>query len=199
MNETIIFPNQKYAKLSAEGFLERAFMWLNSGIDLGLFYAGLELRGCFEKIWLKHGIASDDDSDEFFKLNWKPQDIRKHLKEELATKIDITKSYVFTFDKANPSLTMGYYLAMPDSLFREKFAINDFVHAQWAIPIGAPDRVWYKEKHALLTDFATKLIPHASGKNSLCTSCMPNIEAHEIDSEQIKPTLCQSLKGIEGS
>lgn len=174
-------------------------MWLNSGIDIGLFYAGLELRGCFEHIWLKHGIASDDDSERFFGLNWKPQEIQKRLEQEFSSKIDINKSYVFTFDINDPSLTMGYYLAMPQTLFQDRRATNPFVHAQWAIPINTPDQAWYREKHGLLTDFAMKLIPHTSPKNSLVKACMPNIQMIEVGSEQIIPVLSHSLLGIENS
>jgi hypothetical protein len=168
MQKSIIFPKQKYPELSAQGFLERAFMWLNSDVDIGLFYAGLELRGCFEKIWQKHAGASTDDSDKFFnEFNWQPKSIRSRLRKELELIVDINKSYIFTTEATIPFPTSWYYLAMPDSLFTEVKKMNDFVHAQWAIPIGDPKRVWYRENHNLLSDLATKLIPHASSNNTI--------------------------------
>jgi hypothetical protein len=200
MKEKIIFPKQKYAELCAQGFLERAFMWLNSDIDVGLFYAGLELRGCFEKIWQKHAGASTDDSDKFFnEYNWQPKRIKTQLHKELESLVDIDKSYIFTTDATNPFPTSWYYLAMPDSLFREVKNTNDFVHAQWAIPMGDPKRKWYRENHSLLSDLATKLIPHASSKNTIVPACMPKAHTYEIDPKKIEPILRESLDGIENS
>jgi hypothetical protein len=187
---TAYISKQQYPRQSPEGFLERAFMWLNSGIDMGLFYAGLELRCCFEKIWLKHGIASNDESDEFTKLNWKPRQIQRRLSNELSPDIDINQSYIFTHDAANPSLTTGYYLAMPDTLLLgSKGLLNDFVHAQWAIPINTPDKAWYLENHKLLSRVANDLVPHVNPRNSLVLACMPDIKACPTDSAVVEGIL----------
>jgi hypothetical protein len=43
-------PQQHYPIIDAHGFLERAFLWLDSEIDVGIFYAALDLRFTFEKI-----------------------------------------------------------------------------------------------------------------------------------------------------
>src|SRR4051812_34743855 len=93
--------SQKYPKLDCHGFLERAFVWLKSGVEIELFYAALELRFTFEKVLIKHGNASTDYTDTFFKLHWQPKRMRNRLISEFAARLDITKSYQFTLDPRN--------------------------------------------------------------------------------------------------
>lgn len=189
--KTVQLPDQNYPRLSSDGFLERAYMWLRSGEDIGLFYSALELRLCFESIWLGHGRASDNNSDSFYALNGYPTSMERELKKEFSGRIDLDKSYLFTHGRTNPDLTMGYFLAMPatSNLWVKRKMVCNFVHAQWAIPLGDAKRGWYKEKLADLQDLAHELIPHASPRNSLSTIFMPGIEIVEVDASQIEPIL----------
>lgn len=173
-------------------------MWLDSGIDIGLFYAGMELNKCFESIWLKHGLASNDDSDEFTNLNAQPHLLAEKLNHEFILQLSFEKSYKFTLDSTNPNLTMGHFLMMPNSLFEAKEKVSKFAHAQWAIPIGHPEKHWQKESHDLLLSFALDLIPHASSQNSLIVVQTPDIKAIEIDTAHLKTILRQTLPGIDG-
>src|SRR5919205_304917 len=101
--------HQKYPKLDSHGYLERAFKWLKSGVEIDLFYAALELRFTFEQVLIKHGNASTDYTDAFIKLHWQPKRMRNHLINEFAARLDIAKSYKFTLDPKNSRSTMGYF------------------------------------------------------------------------------------------
>jgi hypothetical protein len=188
--------NQNYPRLDCYGCLERAFTWLKSEFDIGLFYAALELRFTFEKVLIKHGYASGDYTDDFTALHWQPKKLRNRLIQEFAPQLDIRKSYAFTLDPANPVLTMGYFLAVPDDLYHSYRHLDGYLHAQWAIHINTPDRVWYKEALAFLLDLADKLIPHASPKNSLDYFSIPNIQAREIDAQELELILRATLPKI---
>jgi hypothetical protein len=122
---------QHYPRLESHGFLERAFLWLQSGNDVDLFYATLELRFTFEKLLLKHGNASTTYTGSFLKLNGKPRELHERLKDEFASRLDIAKPYQFTLDPSNPVLTMGYFLPIPDALFRSYGRLDKYLHAQW--------------------------------------------------------------------
>jgi hypothetical protein len=120
-------PNQKYPKLDCHGFLERAFQWLKSGVEIELFYAALELRFTFEKLLIKHGNASTNYTKSFYKLHWQPKDMRNSLVNEFAPRLDIAKSYRFTLDPANPVLTLGYFLTIPEMLFVSYAQLNSYL------------------------------------------------------------------------
>jgi hypothetical protein len=75
---------QKYPKLDCHGFLERAFKWLKSGVEIELFYAALELRFTFEKVLIKHGNASTDYTDAI--PNIQAQEMDTHILEQILRK-----------------------------------------------------------------------------------------------------------------
>ena len=70
---------QNYPIVDAHGFLERAFLWLDSDIDAGVLYAALDLRFTFERILIKHGSASANYSKSFEKAIWQPKKLREAL------------------------------------------------------------------------------------------------------------------------
>jgi hypothetical protein len=193
----IMSHRQKYPKLDCSGFLERAFKLLNSGVDIELFYAALELRFTFEKVLIKHGGASTDYTNAFLQLHWQPRRLRNHLIREFTPLLDINKSYRFTLDSSTAAATLGYFLPVPEHLFASYGHLNDYLHAQWAIRIGTPDQAWYKDTHAFLYDFARVLVPHASPKNSLDYFSIPNIQAEEIDTQELEEILRKTLPLIE--
>jgi hypothetical protein len=188
---------QKYPKLACHGFLERAFDWLKSGVEIELFYAALELRFTFEKVLIKHGQASTDYTDSFLELHWQPKRMRNRLISEFASRLDVAKSYQFTLDPKNSGPTMGYFLTIPEELFDSYGHLNDYLHAQWAIHMFTTTRSWYTETHAFLSDFAHKLIPHASPENSLDFFSIPNIQAKEIDTCTLEQILRKTLPLIQ--
>jgi hypothetical protein len=171
---------QKYPKLDAHGFLERAFSWLNSGIDIGIFYAALELRFTFEKVLIKHGFASSNYTTSFEKMNWKPDKLHEALDKEFSQRINLSKSYRFFLETGNEPVVFGYYLPIDQELFSLYGKLDNYLHAQWAIPIGLPDNAWQKENSQLLRNFAERLIPHANPKNSLDYLSLPNIKFDEL-------------------
>ena len=79
-----MFSRLKYPRLDVHGFLERAFLWLDSGIDIGIFYAALDLRFAFEKTLIKHGFASDNFTKSFEKLKWQPRKLHEALRWTLS-------------------------------------------------------------------------------------------------------------------
>jgi hypothetical protein len=173
--------------------LERAFAWLNSGVEIGLFYAALELRFTFEKILIKHGFASNHYTKSFLKLGWQPKKLHSHLREEFSPKLDINKSYIFTLDPTNPVLTMGYYLPLTEDLFEYYGRLDKYLHAQWAIHMFDLSRRWYNETSSFLLEFANKLVPHASPSNSLDYLSIPNIQAKELDAYEVERILRETL------
>jgi hypothetical protein len=56
---------QRFPIIDAHGYLERAYYWLESESDIAVFYAALELRFTFEKILIKHGWASNNNTNNF--------------------------------------------------------------------------------------------------------------------------------------
>jgi hypothetical protein len=172
---------QKYPKLDAHGFLERAFSWINSGIDVGVFYAALELRFTFEKILIKHGFASSNYTKPFEKMNWKPSQLQESLEKEFSQRINLARAYRFFIETDNEPVNFGYFLPIDQELFSMFGRLNKYLHAQWAIPIGLPNDVWQKANSQILRDFAEKLIPHANPKNSLDYLSIPNIKFDELE------------------
>ncbi|HAE58553.1 MAG TPA: hypothetical protein DCG54_03340 [Anaerolineae bacterium] len=172
--------SQKQLKLDARGFLGRAFFWLDSEIDVGIFYAALELRFTFEKILIKHGFASTNNSKSFEKLRWQPKELSRELNKEFAHKINLEKAFKFFIQSQVQPVVLGYYLPISQDLFSEYGKLDGFLHAQWAIPIGRPNNAWQKEKARTLRAFAEKLIPHASPENSLDFLNIPEIKMEEI-------------------
>lgn len=100
---------QRFPKIDAHGFLERAFVWLDSGIDIGIFYAALELRFTFEKILIRHGFASSNFSKSFEKMNWQPQKLQEFLEKEFSSQINLGKAYKFFGGIKNETAPFGYY------------------------------------------------------------------------------------------
>jgi len=175
--------------------LERTFVWLESGIDIGVFYAALDLRFVLEKTVLKHALASQNYSKKFNKKNWQLFELYKDLKEEFAPRIDLTKAYEFYFGGTDTAQQVGSYLPMSDALFADYGRLSDLLHAQWAIPFHTPDRKWLSEKQAFVSGLATKLISHANPKNSLNFLSVPGARFVEIDWSVLEATL-KSYWGI---
>ena len=168
--------NQKYPKIDAHGFLERAFFWLDSGIDIGIFYAALDLRFTFEKILIRHGFASSNYTKSFEKMNWQPEKLQETLNKEFSQRINLSKAYKFYFGTGDETVIFGYYLPVYQELFSTYGKLDKYLHAQWAIPIGLPDDSWRKENSQNLRNFAERLIPHANPKNSLDLLNLPKIK-----------------------
>ena len=182
---------QKQIKLDAHGFLGRAFFWLDSEIDVGIFYAALELRFTFEKILIKHGFASANYTKPFEKLTWKPSDLYQELNKEFVHKINLERACKFFLQGEEEPIVLGYYLPIGQDLFSEYGKLGGFLHAHWAIPIGRPNNAWQKEKATSLRAFAEKLIPHANPGNSLDFLSIPEIKMEEvaiIDAQNILTT-----------
>lgn len=171
---------QQQIKLDAHGFLGRAFFWLDSEIDIGIFYAALELRFAFEKILIKHGFSSTNYSKSFEKLTWKPKELSQELNKEFAHKINLEKAFKFFLQSEEQPVILGYFLPISQDLFSEYGKLDGFLHAQWAIPIGRPNNAWQKEKAKTLRAFAKKLIPHANPENSLDFLNIPEIKMEEV-------------------
>ncbi len=193
-----MFRDQNYPKLDCHGFLERVFVWLKLGKDIEMFYAALDLRFTFEKLLIKHGYASTDYSDNFSDLHWQPRRLRNRLITEFDSRLDLQKPYKFMLDPAIDASTMGYYLPISEDIFDSYKHLNDYLHAQWAIHMFSPTQNWYKETYDFLFDFANKLIPHASPKNSLNYSSIPNIQTKEIELQQLEQILRDTLPAIQG-
>jgi hypothetical protein len=181
--------NQKFPEIDAHGFLERAFFWLNSEFDFGVFYAALELRFTFEKILIKHGFASTNDSKTFNKFTSQPNKIQKTLEIEFSQKIDLNKAHRFFLDTSDGQIIYGYYLPISNELFSLYGKLDKYLHAQWAIPIHRKDDAWRKNSTNELLIFAEKLIPHANPQNSLDFINIPNIIFDEQEIEQIETLL----------
>jgi hypothetical protein len=186
-----MFDKQKFPKLDCQGFLERAFVWLKVDGDVEFFYAALELRFTVERLLLKHGFASEDYSDSFARLNWKPKELQQKLVKEFDGRLDMTKAFRFTLNPNDVHATMGYYLPVTKDMFKSYKDLNGYLHAQWAVRMGTPDRAWAKKAHASMFDFATRLIPHASPRNSLNHFTIPNIQAVEMDRQELESLLRQ--------
>jgi len=180
---------QQYPKLDAHGFLERALLWLDSEIDIGIFYAALDLRFAFEKTLIKHGFASTNYSKSFEKNNWQPKKLLEALSKEFSQKIDFDKAYVFFLERASKSDVFGYYLPIPQELFTSYGKLDIYLHAQWAIPIGLKNDKWRKENGQVLRIFAENLIPHANPKNSLDYLSLPNIKYKELEITEVENIL----------
>ncbi len=180
---------QQYPKLDPHGFLERAFLWLDSEIDVGIFYAALDLRFSFEKILIKHGFASTNYSKSFEKSNWQPKKLHESLSKEFAQQIDLEKAYSFYRLRGSGSDVLGYFLPIPQELFTAYGKLDNYLHAQWAIPIGLKDDKWRKENSQVLRTFAERLIPHANPKNSLDYLSLPNIKYKELDIAELENIL----------
>jgi hypothetical protein len=180
---------KQYPVVDAHGFLERAFFWLDSEIDVGIFYTALDLRFTFEKILIKHGFASTNYSKSFEKNNWQPKKLLEALGKEFSQLIDIDKAYVFFFERGGGRDIFGYYLPIPEDLFTLYSKLDNYLHAQWAIPIGLPDNRWRKENTQILRVFAERLIPHANPKNSLDYISLPNIKMEDVDVAEIENIL----------
>lgn len=175
--------NKRFRPIDIPGYLERAFYWLQSPAPTGVLYAALDLRLSFEKIILKHGFASDNFSTTFMKLNFKPEQLYKSLSIEYAHKMNLNFGYRFFLNnsKNEKEKLFGYFLPINKELFAQYGKLDNFLHANWAIPLGFPDRRWQVEKSKDLRDFANKLIPHANSKNSLDWINIPNISIAEMD------------------
>lgn len=172
---------QQYPKLDAHGFLERAFFWLDSGIDIGIFYAALELRFTFEKILIKHSFASTNYCKSFEKMNWQPDKLQEALSKEFSQRINLTKAYKIFLKTDMKPVIFGYYLPIPQELFSMYGKLDKYLHSQWAIPMGSPNDEWRNENSKKLSIFAERLIPHANPKNSLDYLSLPNIEFDELE------------------
>ena len=156
-------------------------MWLDSGIDIGIFYAALDLRFTFEKILIKHGFASSNYTKSFEKMIWQPDKLQESLSKEFSQRINLAKAYKFFLGTDDETVTFGYYLPISQELFSMYGKLDKYLHAQWAIPIGSPDGAWRKENSQNLCNFAEKLIPHANPKNSLDYLNLPNIKYDELE------------------
>ena len=172
--------NQRFPKLDPHGFLERAFFWLDSDLDVGVFYAALELRFTFEKILIKHGFASSNYTKSFEKMNWNPDKLHEALHKEFSHRINLSKAYRFVLGDDDNSVIFGYYLPIDKELFSMYGRLDKYLHSQWAIPIGTPDDKWQKESSQSLRSFAESLIPHANPKNSLDYLSIPNVKFEEL-------------------
>jgi len=179
----------RYPQLDPHGFLERAFVWLESDIDIGIFYAALDLRFTFEKILIKHGFASDDFSKSFTQLKWQPRKLHDALQKRFAGQINLAKSYRFFNGEVAEKLQFGCYLSMPVELFADYGKLDNYLHAQWGIPIGTRDKAWLKENRAFLVNFADKLVPHANPDNSLSFFTLPNTKHVEVEWEELEKSL----------
>lgn len=204
---TPILPEQKHAPFSPQGAIERTRWWLARNEDVAILYASLELRYTFELILIKHGWASEDDSDDFNVLNWQPKRLHKTLRQEFAEKIDITKSYKFYLEQndesaqllvatglrhaeVDGSLTLGYFLAVPPELFDRCHMLNDNLHATWAgRDCRLPQRPWYTEQHRFLSELLDSLIPHASSRNDLNVLHTPGTKWEEVDGIELEKLL----------
>jgi hypothetical protein len=173
--------NQRFPKLDAHGFLERVFFWLDSGVDIGIFYAALELRFAFEKILIRHGFASMNYSKTFEKMNWQPDKLHEALHKEFAHRVNLAKAQKFFLEGNGASVIIGYYLPIDQELFSMYGRLDKYLHAQWAIPIGSRDGAWQKESSLRLRNFAERLIPHANPKNSLDFLSIPNIKLEDLE------------------
>ena len=173
--------DQRFPKLDPPGFLERAFFWLDSGIDIGIFYAALELRFAFEKILIKHGFASTNYSKSFENLKWQPAKLRENLSKEFSHLVDLDLAYEFSLGTIENAVPIGYYIPVDQDLFSMYGRLDNYLHAQWAIPIGAPDNAWQREHSQKLRDFAERLIPHANPINTLDLLSIPNINVEKSE------------------
>lgn len=180
---------QQYPTVDAHGFLERAFLWLDSETEAGIFYAALDLRFTFEKTLIKHGFASTNYSKSFEKNNWQPRKLLEALGKEFSQQIDLEKAYVFSRERGKGRDIFGYYLPIPEELFSSYHRLNNYLHAQWAIPVGLPDDIWRKENAQTLRVFAESLIPHANPKNSLDYLSLPNIKNEELEVSEAESIL----------
>lgn len=185
--------NRRFPKLEPSGFLERAFFWLDSESDLRIFYAALELRFVYEKIFLNHALASNNNSPNFDKLNWKPKRLQDELTREFSSQINLENAYQFFIKAPNSSepVIFGYYLPFDENIYSMYGKLDQFLHAQWAIPIGYPDRRWQKEKAVELFKLARELIPYSNPKNSLNYFSIPNIKFVELDISEAKKILSE--------
>ncbi len=172
---------QQYPIADAHGFLESAFFWLDSEIEAGIFYAALDLRFTFEKILIKHGFASTNYSKSFEKNNWQPRKLHEALGKEFSQWINLDNAYVFFLESGSERNIFGYYLPIPQELFSSYSKLDNYLHAQWAIPIDLPDDRWRKENAQNLRVLAENLIPHANPKNSLDYLSLPNIKLEELE------------------
>ena len=170
--------NQRFPKLAPHGFLERAFFWLDSDLDISIFYAALELRFTFENIFIKHGFASSNETKAFEKMNWQPERLYETLHKEFSYRINLAKAYKFVLGDNDTSVIFGYYLPINDELFSMYGKLDKYLHSQWGIPIG--DKKWQKENSQNLRNFAEILISHANPENSLNYLSSPNIKPVEI-------------------
>jgi hypothetical protein len=182
---------QRFPIIDAHGYLERAYYWLESESDIAVFYAALELRFTFEKILIKHGWASNNNTNNFEKKHSKAEILGETLTSEFSQKIALDKAYKFFFPpgKDYEEIVFGYYLPINQDLYTSYGKLDNLLHAQWAIPIGLPNRKWQKERKKDLLIFADKLIPHANPKNSLDLISLPNIKYEEMDNQVIEQQL----------
>ena len=185
----MISASLKHINLAPYGFLQRAVSWLESELDVGIFYTALELRFAFESILIKHGFASTNPTKAFEKLKSQPDKLYHSLQQEFIERLDIAKSYRFFLDSPGESPTMGYYLSVPEDMFPLYGKLDNYLHAQWGIPIGTPDKRWYKEQRVFLLDFANRLIPHTNPNDSLDYSSIPNIRFAEVNSGELESML----------
>lgn len=186
---------QKFSVGDSGGSLERAFSWLGSDDIFNVMYAALELRFTFEKIHIKHAFASSDYSTSFGKLTWKPEKLKAALDNEFSQIIDLEKAHLFFLEGINhEKIVMGYFLPIPDYLYIQYGKLDNFLHAQWAIPIGWPDRRWQKSKAKELELFANELIPHSNPLNSLDNFNIPNIQVSDLDTLEVNALLRQFWK-----
>ena len=172
---------EKYPIVDAHGFLERAFFWLDTETEVSVFYAALDLRFTFEKILIKHGFASTNHSKSFEKNNWQPKKLHEALGKEFSQQINLDNAYVFFRERGSGRDIFGYYLPIPQELFSTYGKLDNYLHAQWVIPIGLPDDRWRKENAQILRAFAESLIPHANPKNSLDYFSLPNMKLEELE------------------
>ncbi|MBI3158171.1 MAG: hypothetical protein HYZ26_01055 [Chloroflexi bacterium] len=181
--------HQHYPIVDAHGFLERAFLWLDSEDAVGIFYAALDLRFAFERTLIKHGFASTNYSKSFEKNNWQPRKLYVALGKEFSQKINLNSAYVFFFETDRVRDIFGYYLPIPEELFSSYSKLDKYLHAQWAIPIRFPEDKWRKEHAQELRVFAERLIPHANPKNSLDFLSLPSIRLEKAEVAEVENIL----------
>jgi len=204
-----VLPRQQYAPFSPQGYLERARWWLTSEEDASILYTSLELRYAFETIVVKHGWASGNDTKSFDKLHYKPVKMFATLREEFSSKIDIDKSYRFFLEGTDKSaelvvsqglkslepdgtLTQGYFLTVPQELFSLYGKLDDNLHGTWAgRDVRLPQRPWYTVQYKFLSNFANRLLPHASSHNDLSLLDTPGVKWEEVKSNILENLLRQ--------
>lgn len=210
-----VLPGHWYAPFSAQGYLERARWWLASDKDVSILYASLELRFAFEAIVVKHGWASAEESKAFEKLHDNPKKLFATLRKEFASRIDIDRSYRFYADNTDKgtqlvvslglsslepdgTLTRGFFLTVPQELFSSYGKLDKNLHGTWfGRDVRLPQRPWYTEEHRFLSDFADRLLPHASRLNSLDTHTLPGVRWEEVDSAALETLLRHEGQGPE--